>query len=68
MGDPTSTDVLFGLLLLLFFARLWWVIRRDRGSSWRTHALAILVGIIATLVIAFMPFKYLASLNALLGG
>jgi uncharacterized membrane protein HdeD (DUF308 family) len=67
MGDPTWTDVLFGLCLLLFFARLWWVVRRDRGSSWQTHVLAILVGIIAALVVAFMPFKYLATLNALLG-
>jgi hypothetical protein len=65
MGDPT-TDVLFGLLLLVFLACLWWVVRRGRGWSWRAHVLAIVVGIIAALVVAFLPFDWLATINALL--
>jgi|RhiMetdeSRZDD1v2_1073273.scaffolds.fasta_scaffold989066_3 hypothetical protein len=68
MGDPTLTDVLFGLLLMLFLSRLWWVVRRRHGSSWRTHVLAMLIGIIAALVIAFVPSEFLAKLNAWIDG
>ena len=66
MGDPTWS-VLFAVLLLLFFARVWWVARRRRRSSWRTHLLVALVGMLVVGLIAFMPFDFLASVNALLG-
>jgi hypothetical protein len=56
MGDPVWTDVLFGLLALLFFSRLWLVARRSHGSSWGTHVLAAIVVMLAVWVIGVMPF------------
>jgi len=36
-------------------------------GGWRAHVIAIVLGIIVALVMTFLPFEYLASLNALLG-
>jgi|RhiMetdeSRZDD1v2_1073273.scaffolds.fasta_scaffold989066_2 hypothetical protein len=51
MGDPTWTDVLGLSLLLLFLSSLWWAIRQGYGSSWCTHALAVVIVIIAAMTI-----------------